>query len=516
MKNIIYNICIGVLLASFVIPAEAQTRKTSKTTQTAQTAQTSIYEGQIPFKIQRLRQMDDSVYLVVDFDLKDLKISTDRSLALTPVLLDGKDNEYTLDNITINGRQRHKAFMREVQLNGWEKEVAASHYAVVDLKKNRKVLRYRQTVPFENWMRDARLDVRTDLCGCAGHVQQLGDEKLANRIIMQDAKVYRPLANVSYLTPPVEQVKARSESHNVFLDFPVARTEINPRYMNNPRELSRIENIIGQLRSDRNLRVQRVMITGFASPEGDLNFNNQLSRGRAEALRNYLSQRVGIPPQLYQLGFGGEDWNGLARLVQNSYIEPKGAILNIIHNTSGEFRKQQLKLLGGGQVYQRLLHGLYPQLRRVVARIDYNVKGFNVEEARQVIKTRPQQLSLNEMYILANTYEEGSKPFMEIFETAIRYFPNDPVANLNSAATALLQHDTANAERFLQKAAGSQQSSVRTSPEYYNNLGVMEMLKGNYPRARTLFNRAAEGKLEAAFKNLDELKKKEESDKQFK
>ena len=496
MKKIIYSICTIAFLALFTSQiAEAQT-------------EASIFNEEIPVKVQRLRQVDDSVHLVMDIDLNDLQLGTDRSLVLTPVLVGPQNNEVPLDNVMLNGRQRHKAFMREVQLNGWEKDVAKTHYAVLPLKDNRRVIRYRQSIPYETWMRDARLDIKTDLCGCAGHVQQLGSEKVANRIILQDAKVYRPLANVAYLTPPVEQVKARSESHNVFLDFPVARTEINPGYMNNPRELGKIENIIGNMRSDQNVKVSSVMITGYASPEGDVNFNNQLSRGRAEALRNYLSSRTGIPYNMYQVGYGGEDWNGLVQLVQNSYIEPKGAILNIIHNTSGDFRKQQLKILGGGYVYQRMLHSLYPQLRRVVAQINYNVRSFDVNEARRVIRTRPQQLSLNEMYILANTYDEGSKEFMDIFETAIRYFPEDPVANLNSAATALLQHDLVRAEQYLEKAK-------KNTPEYYNNLGVLEMMRKNYSRARNLFNRAAESKLDAAYKNQEELKRKEESDKQL-
>ncbi len=490
MKKIIY-ICIALLHLSFAY------------------SQTSIFNEQIPVKIQRLRQAADSVQLVVDFDFRNLKVSTDRSLVLTPNLTDGRGNQVKMKNLMLNGRQRHKAFMREIQLNGWERDVKQTHYDVLELNKNRKVIRFRQTVPYETWMREARLDVETDLCGCAGHVQQLGSEKVANRIVMEGARAYKASANVAYLIPEVEAVKSRSESNNVFLDFPVARTEINPGFGNNPRELAKIEGIINEIRNDKNLKVTGVMITGFASPEGDLNFNNQLSRGRAESLRNYLSMKASIPPQMYQVGYGGEDWEGLSRLVRNSYIEPKGIILNIIQTTSGEDRKQRLKALGGGSVYQRMLHGLYPQLRRVVARIDYTARGFNVQEAKQIIKTRPRQLSLNEMYLVANTYQEGSKEFVEVFETAVRMFPDDPVANLNAAASALLDKDIIRAERYLQKAA-------KNSPEYYNNLGVLEMMKGNNSRAANLFKRASEENLDAALRNLDELKRKEEADKQLK
>jgi hypothetical protein len=37
-------------------------------------------------------------------------------------------------------------------------------------------------------------------------------------------------------------------------------------------------------------------------------------------------------------------------------------------------------------------------------------------------------------------------------------------------------------------------------------------MQNNLPRAKNLFQRAAEGNLEVALKNLDEVKKKEEAD----
>ncbi|MDR3140421.1 MAG: DUF3868 domain-containing protein [Tannerellaceae bacterium] len=469
-----------------------------------------IFGEQIPVKIQRLRQTEDSVQLIMDIDLTNVKIGAERSLVLTPVLISPQGREVKMKNIMINGSRRHKAFMREIALNGWERDVKNTHYDVIPLtNENRKAYRYTQSVVFESWMREARMDIVTDLCGCAaGSVQEVVSEKVANRIVLEGAKEYRALPNVAYIRPEVEQVKARSESADVFLDFPVARTEINPGFGNNPRELAKIEQIMNEIRTDKNLTVTGALITGYASPEGDVSFNNQLSRGRAEALRSYLSMRAGMPPHLYRVGYGGEDWEGLARLVQNSYIEPKGTILSIINYYNPMERKNRLRALNGGRTYQQLLHTLYPQLRRVVAKIDYNAKNFDVEEARQVIKTHPKQLSLNEMFLVANTYPEGSKEFMEVFEIAVRIFPDDPVANLNAAASALLTKDLARAERYLQKAG-------RNVPAYYNNLGVLNMMQGNNARARNLFQRAADDGVEAARTNLEELRKKEEADKQL-
>jgi outer membrane protein OmpA-like peptidoglycan-associated protein len=492
MRKIITKITAGICLGipALSLPLAAQ----------------QIFGEQIPVKIQQLRQVDDSVRLDMNIDLSMLEMGTERSLLLTPVLIGAKGKSLKMKPLLINGHQRQKAFDRHLRLSRKKRQEKKDYYGVIELNKpNRKIHRYRQTLGFETWMNEARMEIVSDLCGCAGLEPQVASEKVADRIVLEGQQAYRALPHVAYLRPETEAVKSRNESNGVFLDFPVGQTEINPHYGNNPRELAKIESIIQELRNDANLQVTGVTITGFASPEGDMQMNSQLSRGRAEALRNYLSRRSGIAPHLYRTGNGGEDWNELARMVENSYIEPKGAILSIIRTSFGETRKERLKALGGGAVYRQLLHEYYPRLRRVVSRIDYTVRGFNVEEARQIIKVHPQQLSLNEMFLVANTYPEGSREFISVWETAVRVFPNDPVANLNAAAAALLTKDPAKAERYLQRAK-------KNTPAYYNNLGVLSMMQNNHTRAKNLFRRAAEDRLEAARKNLEELKKKEEAD----
>ncbi|MDH6303635.1 outer membrane protein OmpA-like peptidoglycan-associated protein [Parabacteroides sp. PF5-5] len=496
MRKIIHHTYIIALLALLVNPLSAQ-------------KESLIFNAQIPVRLQSLRQVEDSVQLVMDIDLTNVQIEADRFLLLTPMLVTPQGKELSLKNILINGSRRHKAFMRGIKLNGWESQINEVHHNVINLNETgRRVYRYRQSVGFENWMRNAGMEISAELCACGGYTRQLTFDKIADRIISENAKTYRVSPTVTFICPEVEEVKARSESVDVFLDFPVASTEINPVYGNNPRELQRLEQLLRELHEDKNLTVTGVMITGYASPEGDVNFNNRLSVGRVEALRNYLSMRAGIPFYSYQIEYGGEDWKGLTNLVRNSYIEPKETILSIISFYNPIERKERLKALNGGRTYQYLLHALYPQLRRVVSRIDYTARKFDIDEAKRIIKTRPKQLSLNEIFQVANTYREGSKEFREVIETAIKCFPNDPVANLNAAASALLEKDIIRAEHYLQK-------SRKNTPEYYNNLGVLEMIKGNNKRAKSLFERAAKTNSSAALKNMEELIKKDKADKQM-
>lgn len=112
------------------------------------------------------------------------------------------------------------------------------------------------------------------------------------------------------------------------------------------------------------------------------------------------------PESFYSTRFGGEDWEGLAALVENSDMRYKQEVLELIANVPVEQnREARLMALKGGEPYRWMLKELFPKLRRVTFKADYNVRQFNIEEAKEIVKTRPQNLSLNEMFLVANTYD---------------------------------------------------------------------------------------------------------------
>jgi len=93
--------------------------------------------------------------------------------------------------------------------------------------------------------------------------------------------------------------------------------------------------------------------------------------------------------------------------------------------------------LNGGASYRVLLRDIYPALRHSDYAVRYTIRSFTVEEARELIYSDPRQLSLNEMFQVAQTMEPGSDAYREVFEIAVRMYPEDPVSNLNAALTAI-------------------------------------------------------------------------------
>ena len=152
-------------------------------------------------------------------------------------------------------------------------------------------------------------------------------------------------------------------------------------------------------------------------------------------------------------------------------------------------------------MYQALLRDIYPALRHTDYVVHYTVRDYNVEEAKALLKTRPQLLSLEEMYLVAQTYQEGSDKFNEVFDIAVRMYPQDPTANINAAAMELKRGNVQQAVRYLQ-------GSGNASAAAQNNQGVFYLLTDDLDNAEICFKKAKELGSSQADANLEEVRKK--------
>lgn len=451
-----------------------------------------FYKDAINITNASLWQQGESLYINMQMDMRNLKVSNDRTLTLTPVLT-GPDNNVVLPEIVINGRRRQKAYLRAMALD-----------KATNMERpynTQEVLNYTQVIPYEPWMENAYLNLEEDLCGCGGHQEVLTQEMIMNGVSTETKRLAALQPVPSYIQPKAEVVKARSEQYEAHLDFPVGKSVILPDFMNNQTELRNIREMFNKVQNDKKLTITGIYIEGFASPEGPLKLNEQLSKSRAEALKKYLSVHEQIPANLYNVSFGGENWEGLVKVLEASNTKEKTEFLNIIRNTSDiARRKEEIKRVGGGAPYRTMLKELYPALRKVNCRIDYTIANFKVDEGKEIIKTQPQYLSLNEMYLVANSYPKGGDDFIKVFDIAVRMYPDDEVANLNAAAVALSKKDLPDARKYLDK-------SNKQTAEYANNNGIYYLLSGNKDQAIVEFTKAARNGNEAARYNLEEIEK---------
>lgn len=432
----------------------------------------------------------DSVTVSMQMDVTDTRIKSGGSLILAPRLsgADGKGSAY-VPPVELMGRKRRIYLQRNPETAYTSDEM----YRVIEKKrKEKQLVEYTVTVPYASWMEHSRLQIVEDLCGCgkveSGNLNELAQADLS----------FRP--RLAYVVPEAEPVKARELSGKAFLDFRVNRTEIDPSYKQNPVELKRILASIDTVKNDRDFTVTEITIKGYASPEGSYAVNKRLAEGRTEALKKYIVDRYGFDKSVIRVESEPENWQGLVEYVSASSLSDKEQILDFIENGPSDIDQKEKQMRTKFPAsYSVLLNDCYPGLRRTDYRIDYVIRRFRLEEAKALVKTAPQRLSLEEMFAVAQTYEPGSEDFNQVFDVAVRMYPDDETANINAANALLEQGRAEEALKYLDKVKDS-------SPEAANARGVAYILLKDYEKAGRYIGKALEGHLEEAAHNMEFLK----------
>jgi tetratricopeptide (TPR) repeat protein len=250
-------------------------------------------------------------------------------------------------------------------------------------------------------------------------------------------------------------------------------------------ELAKITGTIDSVKSDKDVTIKSIFIKGFASPESPYSNNTRLAKGRTEALKEYVENMYHFGEGFIKTDFEPEDWAGLERYVEASSLPHKAQILATIRSNREPDNKEWVIKSTWKDEYRFLLDNCYPALRHSDYVIDYEIRSYsNPVEIERILHTAPQNLSLEEFFILAQTYEPGSEKFNELFETAVRMYPDDAVANLNAANSALLKGDYRSALRYLDKAGDM--------PEAVYTRGALEVYMGNDDAAKAYFVKALE------------------------
>lgn len=455
----------------------------------------TLYNNQVRIDKEAITRNEDNNMLSINMDIvmqENLKLSSNNVATLTP-FLESNGRTKILPSIVVYGRKR------EI-VNKRNNVVPQDTYSVIRYKRNQEqVINYKQAFPFEAWMGDAKVKLNVDVCGCC----DLKEDASGELITQLNISPMQLQPAISYITPQAEAVKRRAIEGSAFLDFPVNKTVIYPEYRRNTIELAKIRATIDSVRNDDKTTLSNIKIHGYASPEGSYSNNTRLAKGRTQALVDYVTGYYKFDEKLITSEYTPEDWKGFRKFIVSSSLDKKEQILNLIDNSGLDIDKKerQIAQLVGPQTYKYILEECYPALRHSDYTVNYTVRDFNVEEAKEIIKTRPQLLSLEEIYRVAESCQPGSEEFNHSFLVAATMFPDDPIANLNAGAMEIQKGgDLTIAKKHLAKAD-------QKAPETLNNLGVIALMEGDYDTAEKYFNAAKAGGLAAqADANLKQLK----------
>ena len=455
-------------------------------------AQTHYLEN-LKLENQQVSKTGSRVTVSADIVLDEMELNRQQSLRLVPVLVsaDGM-RQQELTPVLIEGKVRSKVTDRKLALGELQEEEG-----IIRLKHSNgeeQTVAYQTVTPYAPWMVNGRLEVRGYVTGCAACSE--GDEVMAAGSILPYSEPTFTMAPA--MQPAEEEVKRRAENKSARLEYRRDSYAVLPEYRTNRAELDSVQRSFALLKDNPNLTVTAIYITGYASPEGSMAYNEKLSQRRAQTFAGYVQKHnKDLPKDLWHVSWKGEDWDGFVAQVEQAESWParakvQEAIAQCNDNIDAcEWKiRQQLS----ADDYRYLIDELYAPLRRNDYRIEYTVRNFTPEEARQILETRPDLLSAAEMQRVADSYGRDTDGYRKALDTALRTYPDNVALRYNAALAAV------EAGRYAEAIALLKDTQDGAS---LNLLGVAHYKNGDKRQAEQAFRRAAAAGYPGAEQNAE-------------
>ena len=151
---------------------------------------------------------------------------------------------------------------------------------------------------------------------------------------------------------------------------------------------------------------------------------------------------------------------------------------------TSDLNKREQEIRNMAKTYTFLEKEVLPQLRRSQLTLSYDKVGFSDDELKELSKTNPDTLNVEELLFTATLYNDLSEQ-LRVYKEAQRLFPNDWRTSNNVGYVQYLQGDLEAAGTNFEKAGESSENAT-----VKNNIGAVAHMKGDLERAMELFTAA--------------------------
>ena len=357
-------------------------------------------DAQTVIRNESLTQNGTDVTVTFEVDTDDTQIPSRRKEVILPYIYNGKDTLF-FDVVEVYGKGRFKRERQVNAINGnntWE-------LTGNQIFKNEGVYSYKSEVPLKRWMKSANLGIKRKIVGCACE-NDLSEENLAEGVtLFTDPQFQRRLPEYS-LTDASKRWDFGQDELEII--FKVSKTDIDSTLFNNQETFRKLLAAIDRIFENPTYKLDKIEVSGYASPEGPEAFNTWLGENRAKALINYVIEKrpqYGLTMDDFRIVNGDENWTGLRRLLAESDIDRKDEVIAIIgdQQLSNAKKKSAIKGLDNGKVWKNMLDKIYPYLRcarylavyydstidgavEIINKSNEQIRSGKYEEAYQTIK----------------------------------------------------------------------------------------------------------------------------------
>ena len=308
------------------------------------------------------------------------------------------------------------------------------------------------------------------------------DVKIADGVISTSELVNNTLSSSNPAIGKDKFERITNDTLNNQIMFLIQQANIRANQMKAAKDFNKT---VAAYSKDANKKVSNVEISSYASPDGGVKLNTNLSKKREANTTNLISKQLKKNKLATDVDskYTAQDWEGFKELVSKSNIQDKDLILRVLSMYQDPAQRES-EIRNISTVFQKLAKEVLPKLRRSRLSLNYQNIGKSDEEINSLANDDPSKLNVEELLYAATLTKDNAKK-EQIYTAATKQYPNDYRAYNNLGNLAYESGDMDKAESYFKQAA-----NLNEAPEVDNNLGLIALSKGNKTEAENYLSKA--------------------------
>ncbi len=422
------------------------------------------------------------------------KEATDVKYEVTPKVLEAHGG---LVNVTVKGTFPEKYFNKKATLTVTPVltyaggETAFDKVQVLQGEKvtaNNKVITYTggeftytSAIPYKEAMKMSELILRTN---ATANKKSLDFDpiKLADGVIATSTLVQK---HAKAITMKDNYVRIIPEAKTADVNYAINQADIRSNELK-AEDITLLMDYLIASSSDSSRVAKGVVVSSYASPDGEFDFNEKLAGKRGVTADKLIRKPFNFYEPSKAEGFfssltTAEDWEGFKTEVENSSIQDKDLILRVLSMYSDPVvREKEIKNMSAA--YEALKTDILPKLRRSKMTVNVDVYGRTDEQILAQMRSDPKVLNLEEM-LHAGALATDANEKLAFYKATAEANPKCIRAHNNVGVTLLTMGKPDEALAAFDKA-----KAIANNDVVKNNTGFVYLVKGDMVKAEELFN----------------------------
>ena len=285
-------------------------------------------------------------------------------------------------------------------------------------------------------------------------------------------------------------VRTNEKSFVAQINFDKGKSNVKPAELKD-KDVVDFANWLKTAETNPKIAIKAINVTGYASPEGEVGKNDNLSLDRATAAKTSaveLSKKVQSTAgqlEIYNLVGKGEDFDGFKKELQASSIneDEKNLVIRVLEmHKDPTMRETEMRNMG--KTFTELDKDIFPKLRRAEFSTVYDLTGYSDEELKAVSVSNPDTLTIEELLFTATLTTDLNEK-SRLYTIATKNYNTDYRAFNNLGVVNFYQNKVADALSNFEKA-----NNIKDNAIAKNNLAAIAGLKGDRAKAAKLLAQA--------------------------